>query len=117
MSLEEACARFPGYIDKSYQSLGMTTFPETEEQLYERTNSIVERVSKRARRKCRNICIVSHQDPVEYMAHEIDPRGADDKFVSYCCISKAVLKNKSHKLVLQHDDSHLTSPEIPRNGT
>eukprot|EP00470_Lotharella_oceanica_P010843 CAMPEP_0170189132 /NCGR_PEP_ID=MMETSP0040_2-20121228/46075_1 /TAXON_ID=641309 /ORGANISM="Lotharella oceanica, Strain CCMP622" /LENGTH=115 /DNA_ID=CAMNT_0010436611 /DNA_START=134 /DNA_END=481 /DNA_ORIENTATION=- len=115
MTLEQACAHFPGYIDRSYRTLEDTTYPETEEQLFERTNSIVQKVTKKAREKKRNICIVSHQDPCEYMAHEIDGEHAQDKFVSYCCITKAVLKGKRHRLVMQHDDAHLSSPEIPRD--
>eukprot|EP00467_Chlorarachnion_reptans_P012023 CAMPEP_0114524910 /NCGR_PEP_ID=MMETSP0109-20121206/22117_1 /TAXON_ID=29199 /ORGANISM="Chlorarachnion reptans, Strain CCCM449" /LENGTH=695 /DNA_ID=CAMNT_0001706405 /DNA_START=120 /DNA_END=2207 /DNA_ORIENTATION=+ len=113
MTLNEICKEFPGYIDTKYKSFTKTTFPETEEQLFQRTDKFIQHISKRARRKCRNICIVSHQDPVEYMAHEIDSR-AEDKFVSYCCLSKAILKGKRHRLVLQHDDSHLSCPEIPR---
>ncbi|GAB5365455.1 hypothetical protein AAMO2058_001059600 [Amorphochlora amoebiformis] len=113
MSLEESCKRFPGFIDPTYKSVGKTTFPEEEEDLFQRTNSVVQTVCKRARATCRNICLVSHQDPVEYMAHEIDSN-AEDKYVSYCCLTKAVIKGKNHRLVLQHDDTHLSSPEIPR---
>lgn len=115
MSDEECAKLYPKWVDLEYSSFGATAHPESEEDLFQRTNKFVQHLCRRAGKTRENVCVVSHQDPVEYMAHELDD-DAQDIFVSYCCLSKAILmRNGGHKLVLQHDDAHLTSPEIPRN--
>jgi len=98
-------------VDFCHTSVVTTTFPETEEQLYQRVVGVVNELPKA--HEGQSILLVSHQSPVEYLAFELCAGNAQDKYVSYCCLSKAVKtpEDLAFSLFYQHDDSFLTHSE------
>jgi len=110
LSQEEIKVMFP-LVDFSHNSVGHTSYPETEEQLYQRVVGIVNELPKN--HEGESILLVSHQSPVEYLAFELCAGNAQDKYVSYCCLSKAVksVDSFAFSLSYQHDDSFLTHSE------
>jgi len=110
LSEEEIKVMFP-LVDFSHSSVVQTTYPETEEQLYQRIVKIVNGLPKAHEGQA--ILLVSHQAPVEYLAFELCAGNAQDKYVSYCCLSKAVKtpEDFAFSLCYQHEDSFLTHAE------
>jgi len=118
---EELLKRYPEFISTEGNlpeiklNKWPAMFPEEEEQLFERTNNTVKHMGLFAFEHKANVLLVSHQTPVEYMAFELSS-GAEDKFVSVCCLTKAAPrkndpKKKGWKLIFQHEDSFLSEPE------
>jgi len=109
LSEEEIKVMFP-LVDFSHsKSIVQTTYPETEEQLYQRIVKIVNELPKAHEGQA--ILLVSHQAPVEYLAFELCAGNAQDKYVGYCCLSKAVKTSQAFSLTYQHEDSFLTHAE------
>lgn len=110
LSEEEIKVMFP-LVDFIHKSVVQTTYPETEEQLYQRIVKIVNNLPKT--HEGQTILLVSHQAPVEYLAFELCAGNAQDKYVSYCCLSKAVKtpEDFAFSLSYQHEDSFLTHAE------
>jgi len=110
LSQEEIKVMFP-LVDFSHRSVVQTSYPETEEQLYQRIVKVVNELPKSHEGQC--ILLVSHQSPVEYLAFELCAGNAQDKYVSYCCLSKAVKTSEDSPFSLsyQHEDSFLTHAE------
>eukprot|EP00808_Paulinella_micropora_P012090 g59856.t1 len=115
MSEEEIKRKFKR-VKLGHKSVAPVTFPESEEDLYQRIVATVEMVSKF---EGKTVLLCSHQQPVEYLGYELCGGQAEDKYVSYCCLSKAVKgKQDMHfKLEYQHDDTFLSEPERPRHST
>jgi len=110
LTVEEIKSSFP-LVDFSHKSVGKVTYPETEEQLYQRIVSVVNGIPKV--HEGQSVLLVSHQSPVEYLAFELCCGNAQDKYVSYCCLSKATRTTNdiSFTLAYQHVDDFLTHPE------
>jgi len=111
---EEIKLMFP-LVDFNHNSVIQTTFPETEEQLYQRIVKVVNELPKA--HEGQTILLVSHQAPVEYLAFELCAGNAQDKYVSYCCLSKAVKSPEdiAFSLLYQHEDYFLTHAERSGN--
>jgi len=107
---EEIKKEFP-LVDFDHKSTAQTNFPEEEQDLYERVVQLVRTLS--SKHGGQSILLVSHQTPVEYLAFELAAGNAQDKYVSYCCLSKAVKKEDDSvfKLEYQHEDQFLSEPE------
>eukprot|EP00472_Partenskyella_glossopodia_P014561 CAMPEP_0197518240 /NCGR_PEP_ID=MMETSP1318-20131121/3380_1 /TAXON_ID=552666 /ORGANISM="Partenskyella glossopodia, Strain RCC365" /LENGTH=656 /DNA_ID=CAMNT_0043068413 /DNA_START=324 /DNA_END=2294 /DNA_ORIENTATION=+ len=123
---QELLGRYPDHIcpDLALPEIKLNkwpaSFPEEEEQLFDRTNNTVKHMGLFAFEHKANVLLVSHQTPVEYMAFELCSE-AEDKFVSVCCLTKAAPrkqnpKKKGWKLIFQHDDSFLSEPECGDGG-
>jgi len=111
LSEEDIKANFP-LVEFDHESVAQTKFPECEEDLYQRIVLIVNNLPKK--HEGQSILLVSHQSPVEYLAFELCAGMAQDKYVSYCCLSKATRFAESEtpfSLEYQHDDSFLTHRE------
>jgi len=110
LSEDEIKVMFP-LVDFNHSSVIQTMFPETEEQLYQRIVKIVNELPKQ--HEGQTILLVSHQAPVEYLAFELCAGNAQDKYVSYCCLSKAIKSPEdfAFSLLYQHEDYFLTHAE------
>jgi len=96
-------------VDHSHQSASDVNFPETEEQLFQRICRVVEKLPIEGK----EILLVSHQIPVEYLVFELCAGKAQDKYVSYCCLSKVRKKpgQRHFTVEYQHVDDFLSEPE------
>jgi len=107
---DEIKENFP-LVEFDHESVAQTKFPEGEEDLYQRIVSVVNNLPKRHEGQA--ILLVSHQSPVEYLAFELCAGNAQDKYVSYCCLSKATRFSDEtiFSLEYQHEDFFLTHRE------
>jgi len=99
-------------INTSHVPVAETLYPESEEQLFQRVCKVVETLPAEGK----EILLVSHQLPVEYLVYELCAGLAQDKYVSYCCISKVRRPEGQRHFTLeyQHADDFLSEPERGR---
>ena len=106
-NLDDMKNEFP-LINREYKSIVSAEYPESREELDERTEKALEKIIEKYKS---NILIISHGSPIKSIYKSLIKTVPDD-YQPMCSVSRFSFNSDKWKLEIDSDSSHLSTPDI-----